>query len=132
MGAHKIQIEVNASTHKLEYTYTLDGSPNGTGPIVHVSPGDSVRWYSKSEKFGVHFDNNHSPFVGDTFLITAEKSSSDSGSGHHPTDPPLGVRSHVFDQTYKYFVASAKKSGSKEVVTDDPEIIVDGTGGGGP
>jgi hypothetical protein len=128
MASHKVEIKVN-SANKLEYL--LDGAAHPSGASFHVNPGDDVRWFSKAEKFGIHFADNHSPFVGDTFLTTAEKSTSDTGSGHKPT-PPLGVRTHVFDTTYKYFVASAKTSGPKHVVTDDPEIIVDGTGGGGP
>ena len=127
MADKKVEITVNGTTNQLEYL--LNGAPHPSGASFHVSPGDTLRWFSKAEKFGIHFENNHSPFGGDTFATTAEKSTSDTGAGHKPTQT-LTVRSHVFTVKYKYTVASAKSSGPKQVVTDDPELIVDGTGGG--
>ena len=128
-AAHEVKIVVDGVTNKLRYFHKKGTAPDVEESSFHVDPADTVVWYSEDEKLGIHFENNHTPFVNEIFATSAEKSTSAAG-GKKPT-PLLTVRSHVNTTRYKYFVASAKSSGTKHMVTDDPDIIVDGTGGGG-
>jgi hypothetical protein len=125
MATHEIEIIVVSATGSLAYKH--NGGGFGTGDKVHVDPGDFVKWFGKDEKFGIHFKDNASPFETGEFQLTAQKRTS---GGSQSTPGTMKIKLHVVSKSYPYFVASAKQSGSKHVITDDPELIVDGTGGG--
>jgi len=126
-SSHEFEIQFDSATNKLKYEHKKNGTVVPAAGFGHVDPGDTVIWFSKAEKFAVHFKENHSPFDSGEPVLTAAKSSS---TVKRPTSTET-VRAHPITTTYRYFVASAKAGGAKHILTEDPELIVDGTGGGG-
>jgi hypothetical protein len=125
-NSHEIEIIFDSATNKLKYEHKKNGTVVPAANFGHVDPGDTVIWFSKAEKFAVHFKEDHSPFDSGQPALTAEKTGIVK-----KTTPLETVRAHPMTTKYRYFVASAKAGGGKHVLTEDPELIVDGTGGGG-
>ncbi|MGH9661418.1 MAG: hypothetical protein ACRD96_22925, partial [Bryobacteraceae bacterium] len=82
------------------------------GRTVHVDPGDTIQWLSNDERFGIHFQDNASPFTSGNYTASAAKNTTGQKTALET------VRAHAVTTRYEYFVASAKTSGPKHVVTD--------------
>jgi hypothetical protein len=111
---------------RLRVDYSIDIFVGLTGLIYSdgdlvVKPGDRVRWRCATNSWAIHFDAGISPFVPNTPFIVAPAG---TYSNFYPVRSPKKWLPH------KYSVA-VNVGGNNPILTDDPQVIIDDSGGTG-
>jgi hypothetical protein len=103
---------------KLTYIHHNGNDPSNDEPGTHLflPPGEKVRFVSKDGNFSVVFDTN-SPFDSGTFSLSSMQG---KATKYETILDPGGAGPNP---SFKYTATVGR-------VTDDPDIIIDNSGGG--
>jgi hypothetical protein len=115
--AHTIRMFVDTDG-SLAYIHHDGDDPSNDEPGKHLSlkPGKKVRWFSRSGNISIDFDTD-SPFESGALSLSATQ-------GHATRFETLLDPGRVSNPKFKYTATVGK-------VSEDPDIIIDNSGGGG-